>query len=280
MPHDPEAFAAMVVSTVKAAMAPAFERIAVLEQANKDLALRLAEAVALRDKVVALETKSVPEPPRVDLTPLVERVAAAETRLSVLGDLRDRVVTLETKQAIPAPVIDLSSLHGEFAATKSAISAVSERVAVVETRQPVPGPAGPAGKDGTIGRDGKDGADGMGWDDLSVEHDGERTFTFKLFRGDRAKEIGKFKLPIPLYRGIWGEGRTAEQGDLFTYAKGIWYCIKDTVIKPDATGIDSQTGEFRGAQGKDFWKLAVKGGQDGRDGKDAPSLPVVPVRRP
>src|SRR5687767_3433450 len=36
------------------------------------------------------------------LSPVLERVAAAEARLSVLGDLRDRVVTVETKAALPS----------------------------------------------------------------------------------------------------------------------------------------------------------------------------------
>lgn len=48
-------------------------------------------------EMVALTVKAA-------LTPILERVAGLEARLSVLGDLRDRVVVVETKAAAPLPV--------------------------------------------------------------------------------------------------------------------------------------------------------------------------------
>jgi hypothetical protein len=151
-------------------------------------------------------------------------------------------------------------MRSAWAAVKDETAAVRERMAVIETRASVPGPSGPPGRDGT---------DGLGFDDLIVDHDGERAFTFKCVRGDVVKVLGTFTIPVPIYRKLWTEGRTYEPGDLVTWSKSIWHCEKSTSLKPD--------GVYRnGPQAKDFWTLAASRGRDGNDGKDGAPGPPGP----
>jgi hypothetical protein len=143
------------------------------------------------------------------------------------------------------------------------LGAMRERLAVLETRAPVPGPSGAPGRDGI---------DGVGFDDLIVEHDGERAFTVKCVRGDVVKGLGTFRLPAMIYRDVWTDGRTYEPGDVVTWARSIWHCKKTTTLKPDGVARD-------GPQGKDFWTLIVARGRDGKDGKDGPPGPQGPAGR-
>lgn len=234
------------------------------------------------------------------LTPLLERLATLEAKLTALQasevavtELRERVVIAETKAAVmtPAPVaaaptVDIGPLTASLAELSKDLGAVRERLIAVEVRQPVPGPQGPAGKDGLDGKDGKDGldgkdgrdglsgkdglngkdgADGLGFDDLIVEHDGERRFTFKAVKGDRVKALGPFVVPAQIGRGVFVEGSTYERGDVVTWGGSQWLATESTTVKP--------------AEGSKAWTLVVKRGRDGRDGKDAGTLPVVSVGR-
>jgi hypothetical protein len=256
VPLDPEAFADMVIQTVDTALGPERERIAVVEALLKTLG-------DLRDRVVQLETKAAVPPPPLptipDLVPVLERLAVVETKIAMpvlplppeagMDDLVDRLVTVKMK-----------ALQGERGPAGD--------------RGPE-GPTGPPGPPGRDGRDGlqgltgekgldglsgKDGVDGIGWDDLSVEHDGERSFTVKMLRGDRVKNAGTFTIPSLIYRGIFTEGKTYQQGDVVTCAGNSWYAKKETTVKPDYVG--------QGPQPKDFWTLMVKEGREGKPGKD------------
>lgn len=145
---DMDAFAADVVLLVQRAIAPIAERLAKTEAL-------LSTAVELRDRVVAVEVKSsipatlpVVETKAIDLSPVLERVSAAETRLTDMARVHDLAVAIQRDMA-----------------------AMGERVAVIETRPQVPGPTGepgPAGKDGT---DGKDGTAGLSFE--GVYQDGK-----------------------------------------------------------------------------------------------------------
>jgi hypothetical protein len=212
---------------------------------------------------------------------LVARVTAVEVKAGAAVDLRDRLVALETKSGMPAPADpSIASLRDRVLALElkagaiedralsdptKEIATLRERLAVLEVKAAIPGPPG------------KDGADGMGWDDLLVEHDGERTFTIKVAKGERVKAIGTFTLPVQIYRGIWADGKSYEPGDTVTHARHLWYCRTATALKPDAASIDMATGRPTGPQGRDAWKMCVRGGTDGRDGKDGRDL-TAPVR--
>lgn len=94
----------------------------------------------------------------------------------------------------------------------------------------------------------KDGADGLGFDDLRVEHDGERGFKLLFEKGDRVKEFA-FTLPVILDRGVYVAGRGYAQGDGVSFGGSYWIAQKATAAKPGES---------------DDWRLAVKRGRDGK----------------
>jgi integrin beta 3 len=110
----------------------------------------------------------------------------------------------------------------------------------------------PPPKDGADGTNGKDGVDGLGFDDLDVEYDGERSFTISFQRGDQVKAFA-FRAPVVIDRGVFKEGSQYETGDGVTWGRHYWIAQKDTTGKPEP--------------GSD-WRLAVKSGRDGKDGRD------------
>lgn len=228
-----------------------------------------------------------------DVKLLQAQLAGWETRWNDLGALRERVAVVEATKALAAPpAVETRPMVDE---------ALLSRLTALEAREPVQGPpgepgpqgpAGPAGADGAPGRDGipgrdglpgvpgtpgekgldgkdglhgKDGLDGLGWDDLLIEHDGERTFTFKTAKGERVKTVGTFTLPVPLYRGVFVDAKAYELGDVVTWAGSMWYAHETTTSKPGETKA---------------WQQCVQRGREGRPGQDfrAPSpIPVVSV---
>jgi integrin beta 3 len=111
------------------------------------------------------------------------------------------------------------------------------------------------GKDGAKGADGKDGKDGLGFEDLEIVYDGERTFAFKLQRGDQIKKF-EFDVPITLYRGVFKEGNEYHRGDVVTFGGSTWHCNNHTKDKPGET--------------IKAWTLQTKRGRDGKDGAPGP----------
>lgn len=107
----------------------------------------------------------------------------------------------------------------------------------------------PAPKDGANGTDGRDGADALGFDDLHVEHDGERGFTIKFVSGDRVKAFS-FAVPVVLDRGYYREGDAFEKGDGVTFGGSYWIAQTTTRTKPEI--------------GNAEWRLAVKKGRDAK----------------
>jgi integrin beta 3 len=141
----------------------------------------------------------------------------------------------------------------------TAVGPLRERVAVLETLAPVPGPPGPAG------RDGDNGVDGLGFEDLSVTQRDERSFVITAAQGARVKEIGTASFPVALYRGVWTEGKTYDPGDSVTWSGSEWHCQTTTATKP--------------GDGSKAWTLKVKRGRDGKDGKDGGPGPQGPAGR-
>lgn len=253
---------------VTKALADASTKIAVLEAQLKAIG-------DVRDKVVTLEAKAAaptpqPEPVTVDFAPVLERVAAAEARLAAIGDLRDRVMAMELK-APPdltgldkrADVVEGRLRFLEDSAIKE-LSGIRERLAVVETRSPVPGPAGTDGQPGRDGMDGKDGADGLGFDDLSVDFDGDRTILLTFARGTQKKAF-PIQLPYLKYQALYEDGRTYVKGDVVTWGGHMWHCeVADSINK-------------KPGESKDWLQCVQRGreGKAGRDGRDVVPLPVL-----
>ncbi len=195
--------------------------------------------------------------------PLLARIAALETIQAVKGEVG------ATGQAGPqgekgdqgkdgisvsgALVTDDGTLMLTFSdgTTKAA-----GRVTGVAGRDGLPGLTGAKGEDGRDGKDGRDGVDGLGFDDIDVTHDGERTFAIKFQRGDRVKECGAFTLPLVLDRGVFKDGTTYERGDGVTWGGSFFIAQKATRSKPEDVVGD--------------WRLAVKRGREGREGKPGP----------
>lgn len=107
----------------------------------------------------------------------------------------------------------------------------------------------PKPKDGVDGQNGRDGIDALGFDDLTVEHDGERGFTLKFVSGERVKEFA-FSVPVVLDRGYFREGESFEKGDGVTFAGSYWIAQAGTTTKPEI--------------GNEDWRLAVKKGRDAK----------------
>lgn len=101
----------------------------------------------------------------------------------------------------------------------------------------------------------KDGADGLGFDDMTVDYDGERTVILRWSRGEIVKEA-KIQIPVLIDRGVFKDGSGYVRGDGVTWGGSYWIAQGDTGEKP--------------GDGSKSWRLAVK---KGRDGKEVVKLP-------
>lgn len=118
-----------------------------------------------------------------------------------------------------------------------------------------------------VGPAGESGRDGFGFDDLRLEHDGERTVTFIWEKGSARREL-PITFPVPIYREVYQDAKEYERGDTVTYGGSQWHAMRATAEKP-------------GAQDSG-WILSVKKGRDGKDGakgeKGAEGKPGRPGR--
>ena len=124
-------------------------------------------------------------------------------------------------------------------------------------RDGLPGLQGEKGLDGINGKDGKDGIDGkdgLGFEDLDVVYDGERTMTLTFQRGEQMKAFS-FTMPIVLDRGVFVPGKTYHVGDGVTWGGSFHIAQKETSAKPGEASEASRA-----------WRLAVKRGGDGKQG--------------
>lgn len=166
------------------------------------------------------------------ITAAVERAVgalpAAKDGVGLAGALIDRhgalVVTLTD-----GTTRDLGGVVGKDADMPAIVRAIDEKVAAL----PVP----------------VDGVDGFGFDDLTVEQSGERSFVLRFTQGERTKEFA-FELPVVIDRGVYKDGATYKAGDGVTWAGSYWIAQKETTSKPDSG---------------DGFRLAVKRGRDGKD---------------
>jgi len=119
-------------------------------------------------------------------------------RANVLAEL-----TAATIRDLHVPLArTVAALETTGAALTDAVGDVRARLAVLEDRQPLPGPAGPAGPPGRDGRDGVDGKDGAGL----------------------------------RYLGVHVAGKAYDVGDLVTSGGSAWYCGRTTTSAPGTSG--------------------------------------------
>lgn len=291
MPLDLNAIADDVVALVSSALGPVKADMLAVKAQIAVLETRWNDVTAIRERLAVLEARPVP-----DATGLQERVAAAELRLesqasaaAALADLRNETGAVRERLAVleARPLPDSTdALQERLAAAEFRLDAgpllestvnvlkaennsLRERIAVLETRGAMPGPPGPAGRDGRDGAPGVNGAngvDGLGFDDLAVNFDGDRTLSLSFVKGFQRKDF-PVALPFLRYQDVYQEGKAYTAGDVVTWAGSTWHCNEPTTTKP---------GEHAGAKA---WTLCVKKGRDGKDGRDGdPGLPVVKVR--
>lgn len=131
---------------------------------------------------------------------------------------------------------------------------------------PAPGRDGRDGLPGIKGADGKDGVDGrdgLGFDDLTVEDDGDGTATITFARGEQVKTFA-IHLPRVVDKGVYRPDGEFRKGDGVTWGGSFWIAQKDAPAgKP-------------GESGDTEWRLAVKRGRDGKDG--APGRDFTPPK--
>jgi hypothetical protein len=256
-PHDLQPLADLMTLAIKAALAPVQAELAATKQANSDLRARIDDLSGLRDRVTAMETKAaipIADAPVPAAGPSLTDIELFVTKQ--VGPITERIVRLEERPtgSLPAPDVappaGLSMSEIELTLTKQ-VGPLSERLARLEERAPVPGPAG---KDGINGSNGKDGVDGLGFDDVNVEYDGDRTIEIKMARGERVKSW-PIVLPFQKQQGVFVDGKSYVQGDVVTWGGSQWHCNEATSNKP--------------GEGSKDWTLVVKRGRDGKDGRDA-----------
>lgn len=115
----------------------------------------------------------------------------------------------------------------------------------------------------------KDGIDGLGFDDMSVEHDGDRVITWKFQRGDRVKEF-PIVFPVTLSRGIWRAGEFVK-GDGVTHEGSYWIAQRETSAKP-GTNEDWKLSAKRGNAGMSAYDIARRAGFKGTEKEWVKSL--------
>jgi hypothetical protein len=130
-------------------------------------------------------------------------------------------------------------------AVEGALAPVLERLARLEARPDVPGPAGATGAPG---------ADGLGFGDLVLEQLSDRELAVKAIAGDRVRELGRVVFPVVLDCGVWTPGRAYVKGDAVSYGGSLWIAQAATTARPESL----EAGRS--------WRLAVKRGRDGRTG--------------
>jgi hypothetical protein len=110
--------------------------------------------------------------------------------------------------------------------------------------------------DGTVLMPGRvDGRDGLSLEDLSLEHDGERTVTFVFARGEKRTE-SPIVFPVQIYRGVYQADAVYTRGDSVTLNGSQYHCnVRQTSARP--------------GDGSTDWTLSVKHGRDGRHGRDS-----------
>lgn len=167
-----------------------------------------------------------------------------------LEDFAD-VVRLTIKAALAPEQARNAQLTQALTEARADLAMLRERLVVLETRAPLPGPAGPAGKDGT---------DGFAAGDLECVPSPEdpRLVTLQFRRGEVVTPAGRLHFKgVPVYCGVYQNGARYEPGDMVTLNGSVWHATAPTSERP---GLGNPT-----------WTLAVK---CGRDGKDAAAVGV------
>jgi hypothetical protein len=154
------------------------------------------------------------------------------------------VVALTIKAAIAPEQARNTLLAEALTEARAEVSLLRERLAIVEAREPVPGPPGPAGQDGA--------AFTAGELECVQAPDDPRLVTLQFRRGELVTPAGQLHFRgVPQFCGVHQAGARYEPGDLVTVQGSLWHCNAATSDRPGT--------------GATTWTLAVKCGRDGKD---------------
>ena len=98
---------------------------------------------------------------------------------------------------------------------------------------------------------GEPGRDGVGFDDLTVDFDGERDLAITFEKGQHHRTFN-VELPVPIFRGVYDPKKAGDlqKNDIVRWGTDSWIAIEDPNEPP-------------GHQSKQ-WRMVAKGGRDGR----------------
>ena len=157
-------------------------------------------------------------------------------------------------------------LDGVEKAWAARLGAFETRLAAVEARAAIPGPAGPAGPPGVpgapgapgaIGPAGPAGADGRGID--AIDYVGKRTLRFTWSRGAHTEthDVSMTGFPdVDPDDLAWRADKTYARGDI-VQLNGAWIAKGTSVGMRPGSGPDAAIA----------WKLFLKAGRDGKDAR-------------
>jgi hypothetical protein len=276
MSFDGKAFGAEIVSVVKgylerelaavAARLDAMEKRIEAIPAPVDLSADLA---AVKAAVEAIEIPEIPPLPELpDVAGLVDEAvkravadipAPQDGKSVTVEDIAPLIASEVEKRVSELPKPKDGEPGRDGLDVKEMFRAEGRRLVAVMSDGTTRDLGVFVGKDGEPG---KPGADAVGFDDLDVTYDGEKTITLKFTKGERVKEFS-FAMPVVIDRGVYREGSEYKAGDAVTWGGSLWIAQKDTASKPDAG---------------DEWRLSVKRGRDGKDGSVKETKRAEPVR--
>jgi Collagen triple helix repeat (20 copies) len=102
----------------------------------------------------------------------------------------------------------------------------------------------PVAKDGRDGRDALDGLVG-----IKAELENDRDLVVHFVRSNGVRTTLRAALPVPIFRGVYQEGRSYVRGDNVTKNGCQWTCMANTSAAPPSAE----------------WVQSTKAGRDGRD---------------
>ena len=260
---DATAFGAELASIVKAATAPLLARIDALERAadvspepgrdGKDadpdaVAALVYDRVKADLEAIKATVDGIPEAPELPDIPAMVAEAVAKS-------VKDVPAPKDGKDGASVTADDMAPLiRDEVAKAVSAIPAAKDGVGLAgalidrDGHLVVTLTNGDTKALGAVV--GGKGADGLGFDDLTVEYDGERRLSLVFAKGEDERAFS-FDLPMMIDRGVFVDGKQYATGDTVTFGGSIWVAQK---TQPDGKPGLSQD-----------WRLAVKKGRTAKE---------------
>ena len=226
---DATAFGAELAGIVKAAVAPVVARLELIEKRINDLPLPKDTEP---EQVAALVRDQI----KADLDAVRDEVNALALGKSVTAEDLTPIVADEVQKAVAA----IPAAKDGVGLAGALIDRDGQLVVTLTNGDTKALGAVVGGK----------GADGLGFDDLTVEYDGERSFSLVFAKGEEERAFS-FDLPMMIDRGVFVDGKQYATGDTVTFGGSIWV---------------AQKSQPEGKPGlSEDWRLAVKKGRNAKE---------------